>query len=322
MSIKIGVIMDPIDRINYKKDTTLALLWEAKARGWTIYYFEQADLFVQDGKAWGNARLLDVFKDPTQWFKLDAYERIELGKLDILLMRKDPPFNLEYIYTTYILELAEKAGATVLNKPQSLRDVNEKFYTTWFPELCPPTLVTRNMTSLREFLALHKDIVCKPLDTMGGTSVFRVQSSDVNASVIFETLTQCGNNFMMAQRFIPEIAKGDKRIILINGEPIPYALARIPATGEFRGNLAAGGKGVAQPLTEQDKIICQTVAPTLREKGLWFVGLDVIGHYLTEINITSPTCVRELDEQCNIDISKIVLNALEKERASSTKKHI
>lgn len=311
MSIKIGVVMDAIQNIHYKKDTTLAMLWEAKARGFTIYYFEQSDLFVRDGKAFGNARVLDVFKDSARWFKLDEYKRIELSELDVMLMRKDPPFNLEYIYTTYILELAEKTGVRVFNKPQSLRDINEKFYTSWFPELCPPTLVTRHIELLRAFLKEQKEIVCKPLDGMGGASIFRVQEADVNASVIFETLTQQEKSFMLAQRFIPEISKGDKRIILINGEPVPYALARMPAAGELRGNLAAGGKGVAQPLTEQDKAICKAVGPTLRDKGLLFVGLDVIGNYLTEINVTSPTCVRELNEQCEIDISKLLFDAIE-----------
>lgn len=310
MNIKLGVIMDPIQHIHYQKDTTLAMLWEAKARGWTIHYFEQADLFVRDGKAFGRSRLLDVFQDPKHWFTLDAYRTLELSTLDIILMRIDPPFNLEYIYTTYLLELAEKAGAKVINKPQSLRDINEKFYTSWFPELCPPTIVTRDIALLRTFLAEQQDIVCKPLHAMGGTSIFRVQKSDINASVIFETLSHYGKNFMVAQRYIPEISQGDKRIILINGEPVPYALARIPAPGELRGNLAAGAKGIAQPLTAQDLAICKAVGPTLRNKGLMFVGLDVIGNYLTEINITSPTCVRELDEQCDLNICKQLFDVI------------
>lgn len=311
MTIKIGVVMDPVQTIHYEKDSTLALLWEAKARGWTIYYFEQQDLFVRDGKAWGHSRLINVFQDPKKWFELSDYQRIELSELDIILMRKDPPFNLEYIYTTYILELAELAGVKVINKPQSLRDANEKFYTSWFPKHCPPTIVTRNIALLREFFREQKDIICKPLDSMGGASIFRVQESDMNASVIFETLTKQGKNFMMTQRFIPDVFEGDKRILLMNGEPVPYSLTRIPATGELRGNLAAGAKGVAKPLTEQDIALCKTIGPTLREKGLLFVGLDVIGNYLTEINVTSPTCIRELDKQCHLNISGLLLDLIE-----------
>ncbi|MCD6038954.1 MAG: gshB [Gammaproteobacteria bacterium] len=308
MTIQLGVVMDPIQAINYKKDSTLAMLWEAAARGWTLHYFEQADLFVREGRACANSRLLNVFRDPQHWFELGAYHCIELATLDIILLRKDPPFNLEYIYTTYILELAEQAGVKVINKPQSLRDANEKFYTTWFPQYCPPTLITRDIALLRAFLKEQKDIICKPLNGMGGISVFRVEESDLNASVIFETLTRQSKSFMMAQSYIPEITQGDKRILLINGEPVAYALARLPAAGELRGNLAAGAKGVAQPLSEQDKALCRGIGPALREKGLFFVGLDVIGHYLTEINVTSPTCIRELDEQCDLNISHQLFN--------------
>jgi glutathione synthase len=302
--------MDPIHSIHFHKDSTLAMLWEAKARGWTIHYFEQKDLFVRDGKAFGNSRLLTVFRDPEHWFSLGDYHLIELAELSVILMRKDPPFNLEYIYTTYILELAERAGVKVFNKPQSLRDANEKFFTTWFPELCPPTLVTRDIKLLRHFHQEQKDIICKPLAAMGGASVFHLTESDSNANVVFELLTQQENHFMMAQRFIPEISKGDKRILLIDGKPIPYALARIPAKGEHRGNLATGAKGMAQPLTQQDLKICNAIAPILREKGLLFVGLDVIGDCITEINITSPTGIRELDEQCHLNISSQLLDAL------------
>ncbi len=303
MNIHIGIVMDPIHSIYFHKDSTLAMLWEAAARGWTIHYFEQKDLFVRDGKAFGNSRLLTVFHDPGHWFSLEDYHLIELAELPIILMRKDPPFNLEYIYTTYILELAERAGVKVFNKPQSLRDANEKFFTTWFPELCPATLVTRDIKLLRDFHREQKDIICKPLTAMGGASIFRLTESDPNANVVFELLTQQENHFLMAQHFIPEISKGDKRILLIDGEPIPYALARIPATGDHRGNLAAGATGIAQPLTQQDLKICNAIAPTLREKGLLFVGLDVIGDFITEINITSPTGIRELDHQCHLDIS-------------------
>jgi glutathione synthase len=235
-----------------------------------------------------------------------------LSDLDFILMRKDPPFDLEYIYTTYILELAEISGVKVINKPQSLRDFNEKVFISWFPQCCPPTLITRDVLEFREFFKEHKDIVCKPLEGMGGSSVFRLQYPDVNASVVMEVLSHHGNKFMMAQRYIPEISMGDKRILMINGEPVPYALARIPAEGELRGNLAAGGKGVAQALTERDRWICQEVGSTLREKGLYFVGLDVIGDFLTEINITSPTCIRELDEQCDLNIAATFFDALDK----------
>lgn len=311
MSIRLGIVMDPIQAIHFHKDSSLAMLLEAANRGWSIHYFEQKDLFVRDGKAWGNSRTLNVFNDPAQWFKLSEYQRVELSSLDVILLRKDPPFDLEYIYTTYILELAERAGVKVVNKPQSLRDANEKFCTTWFPELCPPTLVTRDIKLLREFYHEYQDIVCKPLDGMGGASVFRVQSNDPNANVIFETLTHHGKHFMMAQRFVPEITEGDKRILLIAGEPIPFALARIPASGELRGNLAAGAKGVAQPLTDHEYKLCKALAPTLREKGLLFVGLDVIGNFLTEINVTSPTGIRELDKQCHLTISKLLLDAIE-----------
>ena len=273
MTIKIGVVMDPVHGIHYEKDSTLAILWEAKARGWTIYYFEQHDLWVRDGIAMGKGRIMDVFRDPKRWAELSEYQPIELSKLDIILMRKDPPFNLEYIYTTYILELAEQAGVKVINKPQSLRDANEKFYTAWFPKQCPPTLITRNIALLREFFQEQKDIICKPLDTMGGFSIFRVQQSDMNASVIFETLTKQGKNFMMAQRFIPEVFQGDKRILLINGEPVPYSLKRIPATGELRGNLAAGAKGVAEPLTEQDIALCKVIVAYLARERIIICGI-------------------------------------------------
>jgi glutathione synthase len=230
----------------------------------------------------------------------------------VILMRKDPPFDREYIYTTYVLEQAEYAGALVVNKPQSLRDANEKLFTAWFPNCCPPTLATRSMARLHEFYQEHHDIICKPLDAMGGSSIFHLGPNDPNASVVFETLTQRETQMMMAQRFIPEITHGDKRILMIDGEPIPFALARIPNAGDWRGNLAAGAKGVAQPLTERDRWICQQVGPVLRAKGLYFVGLDVIGDFLTEINVTSPTCIRELDEQCNLNISAVLFDCLEK----------
>ena len=310
MTTRLGVVMDPIQSIHFKKDSTLAMLWEADKRGWEIQYFEQKDLFIKDGKAFGRGRLLKVFHDTGKWFELGKETQMPLSDLNILLMRKDPPFDLEYIYTTYILELAEQTGVKVVNKPQSLRDFNEKVFTTWFVDCCPPTLVTRNMQLVREFLQEQQDIICKPLEGMGGASVFRLQYPDLNTSVVIEVLSAHGTRYMMAQRFIPEIKQGDKRIIMINGKPIPYALARIPAEGELRGNLAAGAKGVAQPLTDRDRWICERVGPLLREKGLLFVGLDVIGDYLTEINVTSPTGIRELDEQCQLNISAIFFDAI------------
>lgn len=312
MTIQLGVLMDPIQLIQYKKDSTLAMLFEAGQRGWQIHYFEQQDIFLRNGKAYGKSRLLTVYQNAMNWFQLGDYQLIELTDLDLILMRKDPPFDLEYIYSSYILEQAENNGVLVVNKPQSLRDANEKLYLSWFPDCCPETLVTRDMALLRDFLREQQDIVCKPLDGMGGVSVFRLRYPDVNAAVVFETLTARGTRSMMAQRYINEIKDGDKRIVLINGEPIPYALARVPAEGDWRGNLAAGAKGVARPLTERDRFICQTVGPRLREKGLIFVGIDVIGDYLTEINVTSPTGIRELDEQCGLTIAKTLFDELER----------
>ncbi len=312
MTIQLGVVMDPIQAIHFKKDSTLAMLWEAEKRSWVIHYFEQSNLFIKDGTAFGKSRRLHVFQDAKKWFEFGEQETLPLAELNVILMRKDPPFNQEYIYTTYILEHAEQAGVFVVNKPQSLRDANEKVFTTWFPQCCPPTLVTRDIDLLREFFNEHKDIICKPLEAMGGASVFRLHSPDINASVVFELLTQRATRYTMAQRFIPEIKAGDKRILMIDGEPIPYALARIPAAGELRGNLAAGAKGIAQPLTEKDRWICEQVGPVLRKKGLFFVGLDVIGDFLTEINVTSPTCIRELDEQCKLNISAVLFDCIER----------
>jgi glutathione synthase len=311
MTMKLGVVMDPIAVINYKKDSTLAMLLEAQHRGYALYYFELTDLFLRDGKAFGHAKALTVFADPKKWYAMDDAGIVPLASLDIILMRKDPPFNSEYIYSTYILEQAEQQGVLVVNKPQALRDANEKIYTAWFPQCTPPTLVTRNIKLLREFFQEQQDIVCKPVDGMGGTSIFHLMPDDPNAMVIFETLTKRETEFVMAQKFIPEITTGDKRILLIDGEPIAHALARIPAKGEWRGNLAAGARGVAQPLTDRDRYICSQVGPVLKKKGLYFVGIDVIGDYLTEINVTSPTCIRELDEQCNLNISAQLFDSLQ-----------
>ena len=312
MTIKLGVVMDPIAAIHYEKDTTLAMLWEAQKRGWEINYMEQSDIFFRGSEVFARSSKLTVFHDENRWFELAGPSCIPISEFDVILMRKDPPFNLEYIYTTYLLEHAENAGVLVINNPRSLRDVNEKIFTTWFPQCCPPMLVTRDMGLLKDFFQEQKDIVCKPPNGMGGASIFRLKYPDENASVIFEVLTQYGLATVIAQRYIPSIHLGDKRIIMIDGEPIPYALARIPAPGELRGNLAAGGHGVAQPLTERDRFICQQVGPVLQEKGIYFAGLDVIGDFLTEVNVTSPTCVRELDVQCGINISAMFLDCVER----------
>src|SRR3990170_1362912 len=308
--MKLGVVMDPIGSIVIAKDTSFALMLEAQARGWEIHYLELGDLFLRDGAAYGRTRRLGVRDDPRGWFEFGAEQTIPLSELDVILMRKDPPFDMEYVYTTYLLERAEAAGVLVVNKPRSLRDANEKLFTAWFPQCMPPTLVTRSAARVRDFLSAHGDIVLKPLGGMGGESVFRLRRGDPNTNVAIEILTADETRFAMAQRFIPEIAQGDKRILLIDGEPIPYALARIPAEGETRGNLAVGGTGVGVPLSERDRWICAQVGPVLREKGLLFVGLDVIGDYLTEINVTSPTCIRELDRQYGLHISAGLMDAI------------
>lgn len=316
-SLKLGVIMDPIAAINIKKDSTFAMLLEAQRRGWPIAYMEQGDLFLRDGKAFARIRTLRVQDNAEHWFDLGAETVESLSALDVILMRKDPPFNMEYIYTTYLLERAETEGVLVVNKPQSLRDCNEKLFTARFPQCTPPTLVTRSKMRLRDFLNEFGDIILKPLGGMGGASVFRLRADDPNLNVVIETMTENEQCFVMAQKFIPEISEGDKRILMINGEPVPYALARIPAEGETRGNLAAGGRGVGVPLSPRDRWICEQVGPVLREKGLLFVGLDVIGDYLTEINVTSPTCIRELDALYGLNIAGQFLDVVEKQVASS-----
>ena len=310
MNIKLGVVMDPIQTINPKKDSTLAMLLAAQARGWQLYYMEQQDLLLRDGKVFANMRPLSVHNDMHHWYKLSDPELTPVEQLDVVLMRKDPPFDMQYIHTTYLLELAEAAGVLMINKPQSLRDANEKLYTAWFPQCTPATLVSRDMVQLRHFLQEQGDIIVKPLEGMGGTSIFRLTLTDPNISVVLETLTNSGKQFIMAQRYIPEISAGDKRILLIDGIPIPYALARIPAKGETRGNLAAGGRGEGVALSPRDYWICEQVGPTLKQKGLVFVGIDVIGDYLTEINVTSPTCIRELDTQFNLNIGATLMDCI------------
>ncbi len=311
MSLKVGVVMDPIESINYKKDSTLAMLWAAQDRGWELFYMEQADLYLRDGISLGRMAPLTVARDPQNWFQRGEYSSCPLAELDVILMRKDPPFDNEFIYSTYLLEQAEQAGTLIVNRTQSLRDCNEKLFATQFPQCCPPVLVSRSPALLKAFHQEQGDVIFKPLDGMGGASIFRVREGDPNLNVILETLTDHGGQQIMAQRFIPEIKSGDKRILMIDGEPVDYCLARIPTGGETRGNLAAGGRGEGRPLSERDRWICQQVAPALREKGLLFVGLDVIGDYLTEINVTSPTCIRELNDQFDLDIAGQLMDVIE-----------
>lgn len=312
MSIKLGVVMDPIGSVNKKKDSTLSMLWEANARDYEIYYFEQKDLLLLDGVPYGNARLLKFQEeDELNWYVFAGEERVNLADLDVILMRKDPPFDEEYIYSTYILEHAEMLGTLVVNKPQALRDANEKLFATYFPKCCPPTLVSRSIQELQGFWRKYQDIVCKPLNSMGGDSVFRLQSGDVNGNVVFDTLTHKGTRVTMAQRYIPEVVEGDKRIILIDGEAVPHCLVRVPQGNDWRGNLAVGAKGMVQPLTKRDKEICAQIGPELARRGLVFVGIDVIGDYLTEINVTSPTCIREIDKDSATNISGLLFDAIE-----------
>ncbi len=311
MTTKIGVVMDPITSINPKKDSTLAMMVAAQAKGWELRYMEQADLYARNGEIWARQHKIEVSDDLDSWFNLKDEVVSPLADLDVVLMRKDPPFDMEYVYSTYLLEMAEKQGVWVINKPQSIRDCNEKMFALQFPQCCPPHMVTRDGGRLRAFHEEHEDVIFKPLDGMGGDSIFRLKPGDPNLSVIIETLTAHGQRQIMAQKYIPEIIEGDKRILLINGKPVPYALARIPAVGETRGNLAAGGEGVGKPLTERDQWICDQVRPVLIEKGLDFVGIDVIGDYLTEINVTCPTCIRELNRAFNLDIAGDYMNYIE-----------
>lgn len=322
MTIRLGVVMDPITSIHYKKDTTLALLWAAQDRGWELSYMQQGDLYLDCGVPYARQRPLSVHRDPQHWFDLGAPELRELAQLDVILMRKDPPFDNEFVYSTYILEAAERLGVLVVNEPQSLRDCNEKMFATQFPQCCPPLLVSRDAVLLKDFHRRHGDVVFKPLDGMGGSSIFRVRADDPNLNVILEMLTAHGHHTIMAQKYLPEIVDGDKRILMIDGEPVPFSLARVPMAGESRGNLAAGGTGRPQPLTERDRWIAAQVGPALKARGLLFVGLDVIGDYLTEINVTSPTCAREIDAAYNTDIGArlmdcIALRLAEKKTAST-----
>ena len=313
----LGVIMDPIGSIKPYKDTTLALMLAARRRGWVLRYLEQRDLFARDGVAFGRARPLEVQDDNDHWYDFTGPAEVTpLGALDVILMRKDPPFDLDYITSTYILDRAEQQGTLVLNKPQSLRDCNEKLFTAWFPELTPPTLFARDAPSLRAFHAEHRDVIYKPIDGMGGSGIFRVGADGLNLGAIIEELTDRGRRMITAQKYLPAIVDGDKRILMIDGEPVPYCLARVPMAGETRGNLAAGGTGRAQPLSEADQRIAARVGPELRRRGLMFVGLDVIGEHLTEINVTSPTCAREIDAAYGTDIGGRFFEAIERRLAN------
>jgi len=311
MTIKLGMVMDSIDHINIKKDTSFAMLLEAQARGWELHYIELNDLYLSCGQPFARTRTLKVQRDETCWYQFITEQDVPLNELDAIIIRKDPPFDQEYVYATHILEQAEALGCYVVNKPQSLRDANEKLYTSWFPQCCADSIVARDPARFKSFLKQHKEMILKPLDGMGGTSIFHIRENDPNLNVVLEVMTEYSTRYIMAQRYIPEIKDGDKRILLVNGEPVPYALARIPTKGETRGNLAAGGRAEGRELTERDLWIAQQVGPTLKKKGLVFVGIDVIGDYLTEINVTSPTCVQELDRQFGLNISGQLMDHIE-----------
>ena len=310
---RLGVIMDPIGSIKPYKDTTLAIMLAAQKRGWQLLYLEMADLWLRDGIAWGRARPVTVFDDNKHWYEFAGEATaVKLGEIDAIAMRKDPPFDLEYVTTTYLLERAEAQGALVVNKPESLRDCNEKMFTAWFPELVPPTLFARDSAILRAFHAEHRDVIYKPVDGMGGMGIFRVASDGMNLGSVIEQLTLLGTRTIVAQQYLPSIRDGDKRVLVVDGEPVPYCLARVPQAGETRGNLAAGGSGEPRPLTERDRQIALAVGPELKRRGLLFVGLDVIGEHLTEINVTSPTCAREIDAAFGTDIGGLLIQAIEK----------
>ncbi len=307
----IVVVMDPIGSIKIAKDSTFAMLLEGQRRGHRLWYVRPGALSVEGGKAWATAAPLRVKDDPAGWHELGDWTRLAFGPGQVVLMRKDPPFDVAYLNDTHILGLAQRAGALVVNDPQGLRDMNEKLAALEFPQCIPPTVVSREAAVLKAFVAEHGDAVLKPLDGMGGRSIFRVRAGDPNTNVILETLTNGGRELAMAQRYLPEISEGDKRILLIDGEPVDYCLARIPQGDEFRGNLAAGGKGRAQPLGERDRWIAAQVGPELRRRGMVFVGLDVIGDYLTEVNVTSPTCIREIDAQFGTNIAGLLFDRIE-----------
>jgi glutathione synthase len=309
--IKIAVLMNDISAINPKKDTSLAMMLEASKRGWEIYTFDTFDLFAEDGSIFSVCAKTTVSDNLNHWFEKETNTIMALDEFEVILMRKDPPFDMNYIYTTYLLEQAENKGVLVVNKPQSLRDANEKLFALNFPHCMPKTLVSANQSKIKAFIKTQNTAVIKPLDGMGGRDIFKFETNDTTIDAVLKRLTNNGKRPIMAQEFLPDIAKGDKRILLINGKPVDYALARIPAKGSFKGNLAAGAKGVGQPLSDRDRYLCEQIAPTLKAKGLIFVGLDVIGDYITEINVTSPTCIRELDAQFNLNIAGELFDVIE-----------
>ena len=310
-SLKTGVVMDPISDIKTYKDSTFAMLLEAQSRGHELFYMEPGNLFARDGRAYAEMSRLQVRDNSTDWFTLEAAECRPLDELDMVLMRRDPPFDMNYIYTTYMLELAESAGTLIINRPQSLRDANEKFFINYFPQCCVPMIISSDSDMIREFVSQQGRCVVKPLDGMGGESIFQVSDGDMNMNVILETITRHDSRPVMAQKYIDEITQGDKRILVVNGEPVPYALARFAGEGDFRGNLAKGGSSKGVPLSERDQWICAQVAPELKKRGILFAGLDVIGDYLSEVNVTSPTCIRELDEEFGLNIAGQLFDAAE-----------
>jgi len=310
-ALKTGVVMDPIGDIKTYKDSTFAMLLEAQRRGHELYYMEPGDLFARDGRVFASMQQLEVRDNTTDWFSLTPVGSKPLEELDIILMRRDPPFDMNYIYTTYMLELAENAGTLVINRPQSLRDANEKFFITNFPQCCVPMMISSQSDLIRDFVSQQGHCVVKPLDGMGGESVFQVNDTDMNLNVILETITRHDSRPVMAQKYIDEISQGDKRILMVNGEPVPYALARFAGKGDFRGNLAKGGSSKGVPLSERDRWICSQVGPELKKRGILFSGLDVIGDWLSEVNVTSPTCIRELDEEFGLNIAGQLFDAAE-----------
>lgn len=309
--MKLGVVMDPIETINFKKDSTLAMMIEAQRKGHEIIYITPDSLFIDSGISYASSNKMEVRNDPSDWFTKEEETIIELSELDSILMRQDPPFNSGYIYNTYVLEMAARQGVNIFNNPRSLRDCNEKVYATEFPQCCTKHLVTSRKDFLTDFVLENKDTVIKPLDGMGGASIFRVKANDPNLNVILETITDHFTEKVMIQEFIPEITEGDKRILIVDGKPMSASIARVPAEGELRGNLAAGASAVAKSLSDRDLWICEEVGPSLVEKGLLLVGLDIIGDYLTEINVTSPTCFKEYKELCDIDVAKIFIESVE-----------
>jgi len=309
--MKLAFVVDPLDSFKIYKDTTFAIMREAAARRHELYALEQEDLAWSGGSVQGSARRLHLTGEKPHWYRAEAPAAMPLRKFDAVLMRKDPPFDMEYVYSTYLLELAESQGARVFNRPRSIRDWNEKMAIARFPQFAPPTLLTRREPLIREFLADHRDVILKPLDGMGGASVFRARQDDPNVNVIIETVTHFGRRTIMAQLYIPEIQEGDKRVLVIGGRAVPHSLARIPKPGETRGNLAAGATGIARALTKRDREIADALGPELAKEGLLLVGLDVIGDYLTEVNVTSPTCFQEITEQTGFNVSAMFMDALE-----------